>query len=566
MTIQDLRPNSQDTSAFYLGNIYEVLADPNVTRSSIPSLAKPPPFSPPISAIWVNSLWFLSFVISIVCALLATSLQQWARRYIRVTQPARCSPEKQARMRAFFAHGVDKFGARLVVERLPMLLHLSLFLFFVGLGIFLFNINHTAFSSVIWLIVFFSSVYGLVTLMPIFWLDSPYFTPLSGLVFRVVHLELVVSTVFFVVSLFGDLETWERLQRWLLCRRRWAFGGVEKKAEEKLSEWSWKVDLRILSWSIGALGDDDALEKFFEAIPGFFNSKLVKHLQGDFPEFLLSWFWNALNGFLCRTFSSNLVSESIKSHRLDISMNAMRVINSSRASSTSIPCDILVGPGGWDQVPQIAKMGPDKLLTYCTSDHKHIAHYAQCVVAKILASMPEHDDHWIQFATRAFGLSDRDLRDHIAHGDDSVVLAISMYLVRQSIRFRFYDWDALKAFSQIDILKTLPGLQHDFCVLWNEVAREARKQGPGSPPVKILRWSRHQYIGLHQDTNITPIDFSPYPSSYPLCDINRHRSFAVLAPDSLTVPFPSQPTPGGSTACWNLSSRGSHFPPFLVSC
>ena len=173
MTIQDLRPNSQDTSAFYLGNIYEVLADPNVTRSSIPSLAKPPPFSPPISAIWVNSLWFLSFVISIVCALLATSLQQWARRYIRVTQPARCSPEKQARMRAFFAHGVDKFGARLVVERLPMLLHLSLFLFFVGLGIFIFNINHTAFSSVIWLIVFFSSVYGLVTLMPIFLARQP---------------------------------------------------------------------------------------------------------------------------------------------------------------------------------------------------------------------------------------------------------------------------------------------------------------------------------------------------------------------------------------------------------
>jgi hypothetical protein len=137
-------------------------------------------------------------------------------------------------MRAFFAHGVDKFGACLVVERLPMPLHLSLFLFSVGLGIFLFNINHAAFISVVWLIVFFSAVYGLVTLMPIFWLDSPYFTPLSGLVFRVVHLELAISTVFFVVSVFGDLETWERLQRWLRCRRRWAFCGVE--GEERQGE------------------------------------------------------------------------------------------------------------------------------------------------------------------------------------------------------------------------------------------------------------------------------------------------------------------------------------------
>src|SRR6266481_7821523 len=82
--VQDLRPNSQDTSAFYLGNIYQVLADPNATRSSIPPpVAQPPPFSPPRYAVWVNSLWFLSLVMSLTCALLATSLHQWARRYIR---------------------------------------------------------------------------------------------------------------------------------------------------------------------------------------------------------------------------------------------------------------------------------------------------------------------------------------------------------------------------------------------------------------------------------------------------------------------------------------------------
>ena len=466
-------------------------------------------------------------------------------------------------MRAFFAHGVDKFGARLVVERLPMLLHLSVFLFFVGLGIFLFNINHAVFNSVVWLIALFSTVYLLITLMPTFWLESPYFTPLSGLVFRVVHLELATSIVFFVVSIFRDLDTWERLQRWLRRRRRWGFGGVEKEAEEKVSEGSWELDLRILGWSVGALGDDDALEKFFEAIPGFFNSKLVKHLREDFPEHLLNRFWNALNGFLCRTLSSNLVSESVKSHRLDIGMNAMGVISNSRTSSISpILSDILVGPEGWYQASQIAEMKPDRILTYCTNDHKHIAHYAQCVAAKILSSLQDRDDHWIRFATGAFGLSDRDLRDYTAHGVDSIILAISIHLVRQSIRSRFYDWDALKAFSQVDILKTHPGLQHDFCVLWNEVVQEARKQGVNSSPVVILRWSRHQYIALHQDTHVAPTDFSPNPSSYPLCDITRHPSHStahVPAPDSLTdLVFsqpndlfdgsPHQPTPGGSTA------------------
>ena len=552
MTIQDLKPNSQDTSAFYLRNIYGVLADPNVTPPSITSpVAQPPPFSPPTSAIWVNSLWFLSFVLSVICALLATSLQQWARRYIRVTQPARCSPEKRARMRAFFANGVDKFGARLVVERLPMLLHLSLFLFFVGLAIFLFNVNHAVFGSVVWLIVSFSTVYGLITLMPVFWHNSPYFTPLSGLVFRVVHLELAVSTVFFVVWVFRDLKTWEHLQRWLRRRRRWAFGGVEKEAEEEVSERSWEVDVRILGWSIGALGDDDALEKFFDAIPGFFNSKLVK--PRDFPKYLLNWFWNALNGFLCRTLSSNLVSESIKSHRVDIGMYAMSLIGSPRTSSTSsFPYDILVEPGRWDQVSQIPELGPDRILTYCTSDHKHTAHYAQCIVAKILASVPERDDHWIQFATRALGLSELDLRNYISHGNDNVVLAISIHLIRQSIQYRFYDWDALKAFSKLDIVKTVPELQHGFCVLWNEVVLEARKQEQGlhsnhSPLVVILRWSRRQYIALHRDADASEIDFPRDPSLFPLCDIPHHLHGHGSVPES-TTPVPPQPgvSPAGS--------------------
>jgi hypothetical protein len=57
------------------------------------------PFSPPSHAIWINLLWFLSLTINLTCALLATLLQQWARRY---------NPDKRARIRAFFSEGVDK--------------------------------------------------------------------------------------------------------------------------------------------------------------------------------------------------------------------------------------------------------------------------------------------------------------------------------------------------------------------------------------------------------------------------------------------------------------------------
>jgi hypothetical protein len=182
LSVPDLRPNSQDTSAFYLGNIYQILADPNITAS--PSsvtfpVAQPPPFSPPRYAVWVNSLWLMSFVISLTCALLATSLQQWARRYARLTQPARCSPEKRARIRAFFAGGVDKMNLPLVVEGLPALIHLAVFLFFAGLIIFLLNVNYSISISVIAWIGLFSVLYAFITFMPIlysaFCTSLPYF-------------------------------------------------------------------------------------------------------------------------------------------------------------------------------------------------------------------------------------------------------------------------------------------------------------------------------------------------------------------------------------------------------
>ncbi|KAI0246544.1 hypothetical protein BJV78DRAFT_1134930, partial [Lactifluus subvellereus] len=144
VSIQDLRPNSTDISASYLANIFQLLADRDGSPVSIPSTLSPPSsnFSVPKQAVWVNSLWFLSLVISITCALLATFVQQWAHRYIKVTASGEpYSLHKQARIRAFFAEGLDKSRLPLVVELIPTFLHLSVFLFFAGLCVFLFNLN-----------------------------------------------------------------------------------------------------------------------------------------------------------------------------------------------------------------------------------------------------------------------------------------------------------------------------------------------------------------------------------------------------------------------------------------
>ncbi|KAH9057279.1 hypothetical protein EDB87DRAFT_1793416, partial [Lactarius vividus] len=170
VSIQDIRPNPQDTSNFYLANIYQTLKDPGSNiSSSLP--ASPPPFSPPNHAVWVNALWFLSLAISLTCALLATLLQRWARRYLKVTQP-RYSPHKRARIHAFFFEGVDKFLLPWAVEALPTLLHISLFLFFAGISVFLWNINLTISNLVLSWIGVCTALYGCITFIPIFRHDS----------------------------------------------------------------------------------------------------------------------------------------------------------------------------------------------------------------------------------------------------------------------------------------------------------------------------------------------------------------------------------------------------------
>ena len=132
----------------------------------------------PKFAVLVNSLWLLSLLISITCALLAISLQQWARRHAKVTPPRYSLPE-QARMRAFFANGIETQNFELFVEALPVLVHVSLLFFFAGFILFVSDLNNTVFAISCCWITLFVGAYGYITIMPIFRPDSPFYTPLS---------------------------------------------------------------------------------------------------------------------------------------------------------------------------------------------------------------------------------------------------------------------------------------------------------------------------------------------------------------------------------------------------
>ena len=251
-------------------------------------------------------------------------------------------------MRALFAEGVENMYISWAVEGLPTLVHLSVFIFFAGLVIFLFNVDNGVFSSVIWWIGLFSIMYGLITVMPIVRYNSPYCTPMSRPAwFLYAGMIYVFSKV--LISRSGTFESWRRLKD---RYHRWMLGGVEIAAEEMVSERTPEIDMRIFD---RAPGDDESLEKFFEAMPGFFSLWVVEHLESDFPKGTLKKFWSALNGFVNRTLSPCSVVESVKTRRVTICRDIMSTfpypfISIERLQATESISDALRDDGLWEKL------------------------------------------------------------------------------------------------------------------------------------------------------------------------------------------------------------------------
>jgi Family of unknown function (DUF6535) len=549
VSIQDLRPNSQDTTAFYVANIYQLLlADGNKSAIIIPpGLSDPSHFSPSTTAVLINSLWFLSLVISLTCALLATLLQQWARRYLRVTQP-RYSPHKRSPIRAFFAEGVDKLHLPWAVETLPTLLHASLFLFFLGLVIFLFSINHTVFTVVLWWVGLCTGAYICITFMPIFRQDSPYYTPLSlSIWFLVTGLLYLVCQFLSWLEVFHlyDDDTWRRLANLKIRYLRWFRGGLVKAAEETAQELSSGLDCRALLSTFESLDEDHELERFFAAIPGLCNSKaLVYPPLTNFIKPNDRKLSAALINFMDRTLSSEIVPESVKQRRIVICR--MAVDATSLSASRLILDRILLGT--WDRQLYSVEFG-HSARRWGNGGNLGTAFRAKCVVALVMALVQKRDERWFGLAIDQLGVSRSALQSYLAHGD-SVLLANLIYITRQIVLYHSEngDWPCfygvslriLEATSRFNVQRALSELQHEFCSLWNQLvltARNSEDSHISMTTLRMLKRIRKVYIALHKGTDAMTTalftlvnDDDPKLNlvpSYPLCNIESHHTASL---------------------------------------
>ncbi|KAI0246694.1 hypothetical protein BJV78DRAFT_1252285 [Lactifluus subvellereus] len=422
---QSLQPNPSDTTNRLLFQISQQLSALS-NGTPMPAQLIPPDkssFQPTASAVRVNVLWFTSLALSTVCALWATLMQQWTRRYVQAADRP-YAPPNRARIHAFFAEGVQKFGLGAAVEMLPGLLHTSFILFYIGLVDFFYNINDIVAHCLLALVALGFLLYVVLSIMPLFYPNSPYQTPLS-------------TVLWFVMEVAPLVKHWLRSQTDVMRERRKRIGeGMRRALEKTAFNLNWQVDARALRWTLNSLdGDRELEEEFLDALPGVFRVSTSQDSQG-----LRKKMHKAVNSVaheLLATCSTGLLPEPARKQRLTACLGAIWCFR----ETTNRHCDAI-----WNQWSQTTNdpWGPLSTEAWAMAASRvmdsdpFIAFRAHCVQAMIAVMW--RNGRWYCHRSEASPLLQRQLNassitieGYIA-GTDHLQLAVAANLLSSMLR------------------------------------------------------------------------------------------------------------------------------------
>lgn len=265
-----LMPDSTDVSSRLLQQITQELAGiSNGDRLTPPTLDDT--FRPPRYAIHVNILWFLSLCLSLACGLGATLVQQWLRRYIRLTQHSD-APLRRVRMRAFLFKGIRDFHVSWVVENISVMLHAAIFLFFAGLCEFLFAINDEVAEVIVVVVSILTAIYFVLTLLPAIYRHCPFQTPLTSVLWYMGHFFAISFLYLFACSSHVRAKIDEMRGHFRKGMDKHLMGMMSYKAE---------LDKDALESTLGMCREEHELEAFVGAIPGYLQTDqdVAKHAE-----------------------------------------------------------------------------------------------------------------------------------------------------------------------------------------------------------------------------------------------------------------------------------------------
>ena len=119
---------------------------------------------------------------------MAMLMLQWARTHIDISQISSV-PKERARVHYFLFFGAERYRMHLATD-MDSTLHISVFLFLIGLVVFFFTIFKTVAVVILIAVGFFGLAYFFLTILPCLDYSCPYSTPLSSLWWHLWHASL----------------------------------------------------------------------------------------------------------------------------------------------------------------------------------------------------------------------------------------------------------------------------------------------------------------------------------------------------------------------------------------
>ena len=164
-------------TAFLIKSRKGLTQDPLIL--AIRQLPTTEPFWPETSSVFINAAWFCSLGLTLFSALAAVLAKGWLAKYTSAT-PGICSYDACERHLRYLRAQQWRLG--MIVDGIPFLIQIALFLFAVGLVVFILGDNFGIGISLLVLTVLATALYVFCTLLPWFSPACPFQTTMSDFI------------------------------------------------------------------------------------------------------------------------------------------------------------------------------------------------------------------------------------------------------------------------------------------------------------------------------------------------------------------------------------------------
>lgn len=218
-----LQIDNSQTTVDLLTRITLQLDNQHSTTPTVLPLPDPSSFRPTQASLWVNTLWFVSLVLSLAAAFFGILIKQWLREYLKWNSPLSDPKEnvlvRQIRFEAWKDWGVDG-----TIMCIPILLEISLVLFFAGLEVLLWTVESVvAIVATIFISLFFGCA-AAATILPLYIKRCPYKSPTTYSILVFYHLSKTYFTLLLrsakTLVRTGSIQQWSDHVRRLLRQVR----------------------------------------------------------------------------------------------------------------------------------------------------------------------------------------------------------------------------------------------------------------------------------------------------------------------------------------------------------